>query len=91
MRRHRAALDEDLFGERDADALAGGGVVARRRVPAFDGFDGAGLVAGREEQPVADLERAALDAAGEDAALVEAIDILDGEAQRLVLGAARRR
>ena len=39
------ALDEDLFGERDADAFAGLGEVARRGVPALDGLDRAGLVA----------------------------------------------
>src|SRR5581483_9892232 len=80
-----AALDENLLGEGDADGFAGDGSGLRRGAPALDGLDRADLVAGREEETIADLERSGLDAAGEDAALVEAIDVLDGETQRLIV------
>ena len=89
QRRHRAALDEDLLGQRDADGFAGLGLLGRRGVPAFDRLDSADLLLGRKNEPVADLERAGLDAARQDAALVEAVDVLDGKAQRLAAWAAR--
>ena len=78
------ALDKDLVGERDPDAFAGLGEVARGSVPALDGLHRAGLVAGGEDQPVADLDAAALDAPGQDAPVVEAIHVLNREPQGLV-------
>ena len=80
------ALDEHLVGERDADAFAGLGGVARRGIPALNGLHGAGFVAWREDQPVPDFDAATLDAAGQDAAVVEAIHVLNRESQRLVAG-----
>ena len=80
-----AALDEDLLGERDADAFARDGDGLLRRAPHLDAGDDAGLVVRREDEGVADAQRAALDATRDDAALVEAIHILHGKAQRHVV------
>src|SRR4051812_23384112 len=51
-----AAFDENLLAESDADGLAGSGNVARRSVPSFNRLDGAGLVAGAEEQPISHFD-----------------------------------
>src|SRR6267154_149491 len=82
---NRAARDEDLFGEGDADGFAGERAVARRRVPPLDAFDGAALVGWGENQPISYLERTGLDSAGQNAAFIETVNILDRETQRLVL------
>jgi hypothetical protein len=82
VRNDVAALDENLLGERDADALASGGVVARRGVPTLDAGDDAGFCIGRKNERVADAQRAAFYATGDHAALVETIHVLDGEAHR---------
>ena len=84
-----SAFDEDLFGERNADRFTGGGVVDGRRVPTFDGFDGAGFAGRREDEAVADFNCAGLDAAGENATFVETINVLDRHAQRLIAGRGR--
>ena len=60
-----------------------------RRVPAFNRLDSADLVGRREDQAVAHLERARLDPARQDAPVVEAVNVLDGQAQGLVGAAAR--
>ena len=59
------------------------------RIPAFDGLDRAGLVRRREDESVTDLDAAGLDAARQDAAFVKPVDVLDREAQRLVVGQVR--
>ncbi len=89
QRRHRAAFDENLLGQRDADGFAGAGVVLRWRVPALNGLDGAALVAGTEQQPVAHLDGTGLDAAREDAPVIKPINILDGKTQRLIVRPVR--
>ena len=61
------------------DSPALGASVARRGAPLLDGFDRAGLVARAEEQAVADLDGTGLDAPGENAAFVEAINVLESE------------
>ncbi len=60
-----------------------------RGVPAFNCFDRADLVAGRKDNAVAHLDRAGFDAPGQDAALVETINVLDGKTQRLAVGPRR--
>ena len=56
MRRDRAALDENLVGQRDADRFAHIGHAACRRIPSFDGFHGADAPAGGENDAVADVD-----------------------------------
>ena len=85
QRGHRAALDKDLLGQRDADGFAGRGSSAGRRVPALDGFDRAGLVGRRKNKSIANFDRAGFDAPGQDAALVKPVNVLDRKAQRLIL------
>ena len=91
MRADLAALDEDLFGQRDADGFAG---AWRSRVAAHSSvsmaLDRADLVARREQHPVADPQRAGFDAARQDAAVVEPVNVLDREPQRQVAAAVRR-
>jgi hypothetical protein len=86
-----AALDEELLVQREADGLAGLRLGGRHRnVPAFDAGDARHLVARRKQQAVADAQAARLEAADEDAPLVELVDVLDRQAQRQ-LGRPRRR
>lgn len=78
-----AAFDEELVVQGDADGLAGrGGQDGAVDAPGLDRLDLGAGVARAEQQGVAHAQLAALDAAGEDAALVELVDVLDREAQR---------
>ena len=81
---HRSALDEQLIGERDAGRIAGRQRLDLRRVPALDRSHDARAARRQEQQLVAGPQRAGFDASGENAAMIEAIDVLNGEAQRLV-------
>ena len=91
MRRDVAALDENLFGERDADRFPGSRELLRRRTPTLDGLHDGGLVVRRKNKHVADAYRARFDAACNDAPLVEAIDVLHRETERLLVEHHRRR
>src|SRR6266536_2826318 len=75
---------KNLLRQRDADGFAGRGTLARWRTPTLDASDGAGLVRRREDEFVAYFDRAGFEAAGQNAPLVEAVEVLDGQAQRLV-------
>src|SRR3989475_7587872 len=81
-----ATLDEDLLVERDPRGLAGRRFRRHRfYVEGLDRLDGGGLVRGREDQPVADLDPSGGEAAGDDPAGVEFVDVLHGKAQSLPL------
>src|SRR5207237_10939629 len=73
----RSALDEDLLAQSNADGLARGRVLTRRRIPTLDGFDGADFVAWTEKKPISDFDRAGFDASGQNAPLIKSINILD--------------
>ena len=92
LARDLAALDEDLLVQGDADGFPR--LRLESAAPAGSSLRSSGsrarLVAGREEQPVADREMAALDAPDDDAPLVELVDVLDRQAQRQLDGPARR-
>ena len=78
-----AALDEDLLVEGDAEALAGARRLERlRHVPGLDRLDPRRLVRGREDDRIADLQPTGLDPAGDDAALVELVDVLHRHPER---------
>src|SRR5262245_19952458 len=85
MRGKLASLDENLFVERDADGLS-------RFSPSWNGFDVERFdrsdvrpfVRWRKHQVVANLQSTRRNAAGEDAAGIELIDILNREPQRLL-------
>src|SRR3989449_6478541 len=81
-----APHDEDLLVERDPRGLAGRRFRRHRLyVEGLDRLDGGGLVRGREDQPVADLDPSGGEAAGDDPARVEFVDVLYGKAQSLPL------
>ena len=82
MARELAALDEDLLVGRDADRLGRAHLVGLRGMPRLNALDARHLVGGREQQPVADLEAPARDPPGEDAPIIELVDVLDRQAQR---------
>src|SRR2546426_11971952 len=64
-----ATLDEVLLVERDPRGLAGRRFRRHRfYVEGLDRLDGGGLVRGREDQPVADLDPSGGEAAGDDPA-----------------------
>ena len=78
------ALDEDLLVQGDADGLAGMRLDRRRwRAPAFDGSDVRCQIRRREQQAVADPKDAGLDTPGKNTAIIELVDVLDRETQRL--------
>ena len=79
-------VDEELAVERDADRLPGAGL-ARRGCAVGAGqasmrAHARGLARRRDRDLVADRDAAALDAAGDDAAIVELVDRLHRQAQR---------
>ena len=82
VRGHLAAFDEDLLGERHAGGTARAddraGLGAR---PVLEGTDRAAPAAGLEDELVARADGAGFDAAGDDAAMVEAVDVGDRQAQ----------
>src|SRR5215471_20143282 len=53
-------------------------------MPTFDRFDGADFVARRENDPVAHLDRAAFDTASKNPPVIESINILNRQTQRLI-------
>ena len=87
-----SALNEDRLVQRDADRLAGASHHRRRGcVPRLDAGDPRALVGRRDQDAVTDRQRATLDPAGKDTALVELIDILHRQAQRQIDRRRRRR
>ena len=83
MGRDLTAFHEDLLGERYAGGAAGAddraGIRAR---PVFERADRATTAAGLEDKLVAGADGAGFDAARDDAAVVEAIDVGNRQAQR---------
>src|SRR2546425_2438234 len=59
----------------------------RLYVEGLDRLDGGGLVRGREDQPVADLDPSGGEAAGDDPAGGGFVDVLHGKAQSFPLAA----
>ena len=85
------ALDENLTVQGEANGLPGRGALGRRGgIPSLDPSDARGLVARREQQPVADPEPAAFDTAGIDAPSVGFMDLLQRQPQRQVRRGPRR-
>ena len=80
----RSALDEQLIGERDAGRIAGRQRLDVRRVPALDRSHHARAPGGQEQQLVAGAERSGFDSPRKNAAMIEAIHVLNGKAKRLV-------
>ena len=91
MNGHRSALDEQLIGQRDARRIAGRQRLDLRRVPALDRSHDARAARRQEEQLIAGAQRAGFDPAGENAPVIESIDVLNRETQRLVRDRCRRR
>ena len=86
-----AALDEQFAVERDADRAAGAlAALERRHRPALDGLDLRDLAGGHDDDFVAGAEAAGLDAACDDAAVVELVDRLHRQPQRKLLQRPRR-
>ena len=89
--RDLAALDEDLLAEGKADGFPCLGLQSgRRHAPAFDGIDQGRFPTGREHQPVADGQPPTLDPPGDDAPVVEFVDVLHRQAQRQLDRTGRR-
>src|SRR4051794_20747777 len=83
---HFAALDEDLLVKRYADRLPSHRLLWKRvHVEALNALDPSHLVGGRKDESVANMEISSGDPAGDDSPLVELINVLDRQAQRLLL------
>ena len=80
-----SSTDEDLFGEGDGNGVTGFGLGFCWGAPDLDGGDGACFVVGRKDELVTDAEGAGFDATGEDAPVIESVDVLNGEAQRHIV------
>jgi len=79
---HLAAFHEDLLGERHAGRTAGtNDRTGFRARPVFEGTDRATTAAGLEDELVAGADGARFDAARDDTAVVEPVDVGDRQAQ----------
>jgi hypothetical protein len=86
-----AALQKQFAIQRDADGMAGMMPLPKRcRRPAFDRANFCDLAGGHDDDLVAACEMTGLDAAGDDAAVVELVDRLHRQPQRQLFQRARR-
>src|SRR5207302_10543153 len=81
MRGDVTALDKDLLGQRDPDRITGDRFLVAGSAPLFDRLNFRRLVRRRKNQFVPYPEFSSLDSAGDDATLVEPINVLHAKTQ----------